>query len=431
MGAEQPAGTLFLGVTSEAGAVAVGLVSPGLLPSIGGSGVLAQVDFADGGCAEARGVSVLDEDANKVEDLVITGVDDNVLEWYYKNLGDYDKNGLVTISDLTPIGANFNASVPGTPGNPDKDSPVFPVDGDGNLLITIAELTPIGANFNDAVSEYRIKTGTSGSEPFSPTGQVVPFDSGSGPGQRKYSVQISAPVDQNFYVVVPANDSEEGPVSNAVQYISPEPPEPEVFPPTNVQVANVGGSLQVTWQAPLTGDAPTGYDLYHGDEAIDFPAETATLVDGSPFVTLSATLDNGDYSVDIDHYFALKSRLDTASLVSAFSNIAFYQAPVVEGCNPVTNATATHEGDQVHVEWDPPAGGVTPVSYKVNWQSSPEPGGAGGLPQTISHPDTEAFFGSTSFPPVNANESAYFRIVTWCDATGEEISAPIIIEYDP
>ncbi len=42
---------------------------------------------------------------NRVTDLTLTDHYDgtNTLEWRYRNLGDYDQNGAVGISDITPL----------------------------------------------------------------------------------------------------------------------------------------------------------------------------------------------------------------------------------------------------------------------------------------------------------------------------------------
>lgn len=70
--------------------------------------------------------------------------------WHYLP-GDYDQNGVVSISDLTPLAVHFGKQVPA--GNPNSIEAV--VDGDGNGSITIADVTPIGVNFGLAVSGYR------------------------------------------------------------------------------------------------------------------------------------------------------------------------------------------------------------------------------------------------------------------------------------
>jgi len=82
-------------------------------------------------------------DRNQVDDLEL--VDDGSsqrLEWTYVNVGDYDQNGEVGVSDLTPIGLYFNKGI---------DDPLWSAarlaDGNGDGLITVSDITPIGQNF--------------------------------------------------------------------------------------------------------------------------------------------------------------------------------------------------------------------------------------------------------------------------------------------
>jgi hypothetical protein len=72
--------------------------------------------------------------------------------WGYRNQGDYDLNGLVTISDLTPIGAHF-----GKRSNDPNWETIQVVDGDSNGEINISDVTPLGNNFGARVAGYVIQ----------------------------------------------------------------------------------------------------------------------------------------------------------------------------------------------------------------------------------------------------------------------------------
>ena len=107
------------------------------------------------------------------------------LSWTERMLGDYDQNGLVGISDLTPLGVRFGEDVAYEDpvlhdgfeaypsGDPDEDLDTPPgqplpqiagadnwrrarIDGDANGEINIAEITPIAVHFNEMLSGYRI-----------------------------------------------------------------------------------------------------------------------------------------------------------------------------------------------------------------------------------------------------------------------------------
>ncbi|MCB1221695.1 MAG: PQQ-binding-like beta-propeller repeat protein [Planctomycetales bacterium] len=72
--------------------------------------------------------------------------------WYYQNTGDYDLNGQVTISDLTPVGVGFQ-STEGSSGWFTKGV----ADGDRNGEVNLADITPIGVHFGNAVTGYIVE----------------------------------------------------------------------------------------------------------------------------------------------------------------------------------------------------------------------------------------------------------------------------------
>ena len=80
----------------------------------------------------------------------------NTLSWRFSTSGDYDQNGEVNISDLTPLGANFGASSGG--GAFPYATALSVIDGDGNGEINISDITPIGANFGVRTTSYNVYT---------------------------------------------------------------------------------------------------------------------------------------------------------------------------------------------------------------------------------------------------------------------------------
>ncbi|MBN2083215.1 hypothetical protein JW859_13535 [bacterium] len=71
--------------------------------------------------------------------------------WYYAHPGDYNQDGLVTVSDITPLGVNFNAAGPFS-----EDSALAMVDGNSDGLITVNDITPIGQNFSKSLERYQV-----------------------------------------------------------------------------------------------------------------------------------------------------------------------------------------------------------------------------------------------------------------------------------
>ena len=74
--------------------------------------------------------------------------------WRYYSAGDYDQNGEVGVSDLTPLGVHFGKSSGGGPF--DQATVESVVDGDSNGLIGVSDVTPIGQNFGVKCQGYRL-----------------------------------------------------------------------------------------------------------------------------------------------------------------------------------------------------------------------------------------------------------------------------------
>lgn len=133
------------------------------------------------------------------------------LSWPYKSSADYDQNGEVNVSDITPIVIHFGAT------SDDANWQVAKyADGDGNGEVNTADITPIVVNYGTYVAGYNIQTsptadgtftdidnvgweGATGAYPtvFNATiplavGEwvsVVPVDSGGTPGQQSNATQ--------------------------------------------------------------------------------------------------------------------------------------------------------------------------------------------------------------------------------------------------
>jgi hypothetical protein len=151
--------------------------------------------------------------SNRIADLT-SGIDDNGqagIQWNYLNVGDYDLNGLVSISDITPIGIHFGK----TSNAPDWKTAARFADGDGNGEINISDITPIGINFNSQVARYIVEAADSPEGPFSEIGDLE-FAAGQSmlSGMRMY--QFSPAAEMPSYRVVPVDGSgERGEPSNA------------------------------------------------------------------------------------------------------------------------------------------------------------------------------------------------------------------------
>jgi len=75
--------------------------------------------------------------------------------WSYRNVGDYNQDGIVNIMDITPLAAHFNESA---------DEGNEWIDGNGDGAITILDVTPLAANFFCDVAGYEIEGATVGGD---------------------------------------------------------------------------------------------------------------------------------------------------------------------------------------------------------------------------------------------------------------------------
>jgi hypothetical protein len=149
--------------------------------------------------------------------------------WYYVNPGDYDQNGEVGISDLTPLGANFNAEGPF-----DVSSARIVIDGDGNQIINISDITPIGANFGNHIGSFAIYCSdddadypSSNSGANGPGAQLIgtrQFASGSGGGtsRRHWELTMEHPLLSKCYWLRPVSQGTEGTSSQLVTKSNPQ-----------------------------------------------------------------------------------------------------------------------------------------------------------------------------------------------------------------
>ncbi|MCB1216614.1 hypothetical protein KDL44_04440 [bacterium] len=90
------------------------------------------------------------------------------LSWTHRLVGDYDQNGVVGISDVTPLGQFFGQAVAyedvatgggliRLPQSGDvANARRAQVDGDGNGLLSLADLTAIAAHWEQRLDGYRV-----------------------------------------------------------------------------------------------------------------------------------------------------------------------------------------------------------------------------------------------------------------------------------
>jgi hypothetical protein len=125
------------------------LVRPQDRAGFTGSGVLARVEFARLPESVRKRISLAPRTSAPL--LEYAPGSSSVRIWQF-NKGDYDQNGEVAISDLTPLGQHFGESAPLL----DPTSAIAIIDGDNNGEINIADLTAIGQNLGSTVEGYNL-----------------------------------------------------------------------------------------------------------------------------------------------------------------------------------------------------------------------------------------------------------------------------------
>ena len=192
---------------------------------------------------------------DRVSDLALTDHFDATytLEWRYRNLGDYDQNGTVGISDITPLAIHYNEEVP----EEDKElrnSIQAVVDGSGNGIVDIADITPIAMNYGTCCAEYSIRSSLSNPESIEDTEEVgaAPITLAEGEDRKTFSVEISE--EPRTYIAVAPMDAAKTPgeLSNVLTIPN--------HPPVAQLLAN-----------PIEGDAPLD---------VSFDASGSSDIDG-------------------------------------------------------------------------------------------------------------------------------------------------------
>jgi len=109
---------------------------------------------------------------NEIADFAFesAGEDSFNFTWSYVNVGDYDQDGTVGISDITPIAMFYGESA----DTPDTEV----VNGDGDGVIGISDITPLAIHYGNNVDHYVILgTESEGVEPDEEIG-TIDFEEG-------------------------------------------------------------------------------------------------------------------------------------------------------------------------------------------------------------------------------------------------------------
>jgi len=189
---------------------------------------------------------------DRVFDLSLTDHYDGTytLTWSYKNLGDYDQNGTVGISDITPLAIHYNEEVP-EDDREQRASIQAVVDGSENGKVDIADITPIAMNYGTECAAYSIRSALSYPESIEDTLEIdtAPVALAEGEDRKTFSVEISE--EPRTYIAVAPMDAAKTPgeLSNMVLIPNHPPVAQLVAEPTEGEVP-----LQVSFDASGSSD---------------------------------------------------------------------------------------------------------------------------------------------------------------------------------
>jgi len=277
--------------------------------------------------------------------LTPTGIE---LTWTERLTGDYDMNGMVGVSDLTPIGQRWDSVV-------DYDDPsshdgivywptgdpvdggsanwrLARVDGNDNGLIDVSDITPIAQHWEEKLSGYRVYRKAPGADEFEllydpddlySNMTVVRPASVDQTGLVRYSFSDPAPWagDYEYYVIgwselTGHSSSEAETESNhakATMSVSTADTTPPTWDTTIGAItasANGDGTVTIEWGTatdialpPAPASPPVTYNLYYSTVSpIDFAS--ATRVDG--LSTTSWT--SGKLVAEQEYFFAIRAQ---------------------------------------------------------------------------------------------------------------------------
>ncbi len=211
---------------------------------------------------------------NVVNDLTIWSEEEKLrLMWHYRNVGDYDQDGTVGISDITPLAIHYD-EVWG-----DANSIQAVVDGSGNHKIGIEDITPIAQNYGVNCSGYALQNSPVPDPEDPGWNSIGAFDFSLASGIGRISFVVSAEVGEYpYYRVVPYDSSSVVGVPGEVVDFVPEPP---VITGVSPQSGIAGDTVVFT--ATANGETPMSFYWDMGGGAV--PNQP---VGSSPMVTLGA-----------------------------------------------------------------------------------------------------------------------------------------------
>jgi hypothetical protein len=179
--------------------------------------------------------------ANVVPDLALSDNLDGTmnLSWHYYCVGDYNQDGIVGVSDITPLAMHYGE----THEEGELNNFAAVVDGSGDLTVNIADVTPIAMNYGVQFAGYLIETSdTQGGAYTEAANLPMSFGQGEDAGRISFLYTFT-PTPEAWYRVTPYDNNDALGVSSIeVQ----APPPGETFPVASILADSVLGFSPLT-----------------------------------------------------------------------------------------------------------------------------------------------------------------------------------------
>lgn len=271
-----------------------------------------------------------------------TGIE---LSWTARVIGDYNQNGEVGISDITPLGQFFKQNVAydapelhegqgfWPQGDPFADGSAMwraaAVDGDGNGEINAADITPVAVHFGERIDGFNIYVKQLGDTEFSILPNLLnPFLTTSvsltaaGNGPANYTALIPWPASGDAQIAVAGHDAQ----SSSAAALS-----------NIVMVSDAAGSPPQACLADLNADTLSG----EAPLAVKFGLGTSSTGAAGKYRYVLATGEAGVYlSFDEGSTFPLDYTYVSSGIYTARLAVACLQDGTVAFSDPLQIAVS-------------------------------------------------------------------------------------------
>ncbi len=260
------------------------------------------------------------------------------------NSGDYNQDGRVAVTDLTPIGIHFGESLPLPPPAPENSIQAV-VDGSNDGVVNVQDLTAIGLNFLVRLDKYELYLGSQSDYdaadngaavlaaviPLSPDGSDPNITRSGNPSAVRLSYGVTAAALQNpaqalAWVQCFADDGtggfDPGPKGTSLVLGGGADLDPPVWTddahPGVLGVLARDGLVSVVWgEATDALSSPVIYRVYYSEgPAVDFATAATLDFDAATQFTDISGLNNGT-----QYSFAVRA-LDSAPTPNEDGNTA-------------------------------------------------------------------------------------------------------------